>query len=306
MFIVIHVIYNSTEVDKGVNLKLVHRRRILKTASRKPLKLQLFLSFLPTGMTTWFAVPLNTALLLIVWIPLLIPIFYSFMDKKDRTVSKATSYEGIHYSPLNSNPQELKYNLTFRDKFEVIWNNALLFISLFIGVFGMYIGMQAVVTTLAFSNAPFPPRDHYQYYIFAVMAGELLGSSYGLVMLCLKCSLPDSTKHTWVFALFIMTAVFFLVFAAWFRFLQNVWIVLGVLFAVGLNNGALFNCTFAVAAASQSSSRHKGFSRAFLMTAQGAGVLAAALLGQYIEPLMKEHCVFISKDATNCLTRLMD
>ena len=37
MFIVIHVIYNSTEVDKGVNLKLVHRRRILKTASRKPL-----------------------------------------------------------------------------------------------------------------------------------------------------------------------------------------------------------------------------------------------------------------------------
>ena len=256
-------------------------------------------------MTTWLYVPVNTTLLLIAWLPLLLPLFYSLIaDKKNNkaTISNTTSYEDIPYSPLTSSSQEQQQNLTSMDKVQVIWENGPLFISMFLCMFAYYLLMQAIVTSLAFSNAH--PRDHYQYYVLAVMVGDVLGCSSGLVMFFRKCSLPDHTRHTWIFASVIVTSAFFLVFASWFRFLPNMWIVISICFVVGLNAGVLFNCTFA-AAASQSSSRHKRFSRAFLVFPIAAGMFTASLLGLYIEPLLKEHCVYISKDATECITRLM-
>ena len=247
-------------------------------------------------MTTWFCVPVNTTLSLIAWLPLLLPLFYSLMDKKsnETSVSHTTSYEDIPYSPLTPSSQEQQQNLTNTDKVQVIWENVPLSISMFNAMFGKYLLMQAIVTSLVFSNAPFHPRDHYQYYIFAVVAGELLGRSYGLVMFFLKCSLPDYTKQTWIFASIIVTCLLFLVFASWFHFLHNVWIVIFICFVVGLNTGVLYNCTFA-AAASERSSRHKMFSRAFLVFPIAAGMFTASLLGLYIEPLIKDHCVTFLK-----------
>ena len=252
--------------------------------------------------------------MLVAWLPLLLPVFYSLMDKKNwnkTSISNVTSYEDIPYSPLSltsqeqEQEQEQQHNLTFMDKVKVIWENGPLFISMFIGMFVFYLLIQAIVTSLAFSNAPFPPRDHYQYYVMAVMVGDVLGCSSGMVMFLLKCSLPDYTKNTWIFALIMVTGALFLVFASWFRFLHNVWMVIFISFVVGLNAGVLYNCTFA-AASSDSSSRHKIFSHAFLVFPMAAAMLTASLLGMYIEPLLKEHCVHISKDATECLTRLMN
>ena len=254
---------------------------------------------------------MNKTLMIIMWLPILLPIFYSLMDKKhgnEMLVSKTTDHEDIPYSPLNQDSpenQEDQGKLTYREKCEVMRKDMSLFLSFFVGEFGKFFLLQAVVTTLAFPNAPFQPRDHYQYYVFAVMVGDVFGTSYGLVWHCLKCSLPAYTRHTWFFASVIMACVFFLVFASWFRFLPNVWIVLVVAFFVGLTEGVLFNCTFAAAASDSSSARHKGFSRAFLTAGQGAGLLSAALLGLYIEPLLKKHCFHISEHPANCLTRLM-
>ena len=259
-------------------------------------------------MTTWFHISLNTTLLAIIWVPFLLPIFYLLMDKKhcnEESVSKPTSYEDVPYSPLNPVPEENARKLTLQERVKVMWENGLLFVSLFIGEFCEYLLIGAIVTTLAFPNAPFTPRDHYQYYVLASMIGELLGTSYGLVMFCLKCRLPDYTKHTWLFAMITTACTSFLASAAWFRFLQSVWVVICVVFVVGLTNGALYNCTFAAAAASKSSSRHKGFALAFLTAASGAGPFAANLLGIYFEPLMRGHCVSIIRDVKNCITRVV-
>ena len=127
--------------------------------------------------------------MLVAWLPLLLPVFYSLMDKKNwnkTSISNVTSYEDIPYSPLSltsqeqEQEQEQQHNLTFMDKVKVIWENGPLFISMFIGMFVFYLLIQAIVTSLAFSNAPFPPRDHYQYYVMAVMVGDVLGCSSGV------------------------------------------------------------------------------------------------------------------------------
>ena len=49
-----------------------------------------------------------------------------------------------------------------------------------------YLIMQATITKIAFANAPFPPRDHYQYYIFTLLGGELFGRSYLVLATSIK------------------------------------------------------------------------------------------------------------------------
>ena len=224
-------------------------------------------------------------------------------------VSKTTNHKDIPYSPLNQDSpenQEDQGKLTYREKCEIMRKDMSLFLSFFVGEFGKFFLLQAVVTTLAFPNAPFQPRDHYQYYVFAVMVGDVFGTSYGLVWHCLKCSLPAYTRHTWFFASVIMACVFFPGVCKLVSFsTQCVDCIIFVAFFVGLSHGVLFNCTFASAASDSSSARHKGFSRAFLTAGQGAGLLSAALLGLYIEPLLKKHCFHIFEHRANCLTRLM-
>lgn len=259
-------------------------------------------------MTTWLCVSSRTTVLTLLCLPPLIPTFYCLMEKKQNNEpdTKTTNFKEIPYSPLNPTSTDYQQHLSCWQKLLVIRENSILFISAFIGFFCEYLCIQSIITTLAFPNAPFSPRDHYQYYVLALWFGELLGRSYGLIVSTFLCcsSIPAYTKHTWIFTSFIVASLLLLVFGAWFRFLHSVWIVLGAVLFVGLNTGALYSCTYA-AAAQGSSSRHIGFCRAFLNIAVSAGMIIASLLGLRTELLLKERCLQISENKIYCLTRVM-
>lgn len=217
-------------------------------------------------------------------------------------MSKTTTHQDIPYSSLDSSFHEI--HLTYKEKFKTIWENMPLALPMFIGIFGRTLLPLAVVTILVFPDAPFRPRDHYQYYLLTFVAGDVLGRSYGLLIRCVKCGLPQYTKHTWVFASFIVILVIFLVFEAWFRFLHHVSIVISICFVVGLNFGMIYDCTFA-AASGEANSHRKEFSRAILFLPFSAGLLCASFMGLYIEPLLEDRCMYIIRNTTQCITRIM-
>ena len=255
-------------------------------------------------MTTWLCISPSTVLLMLLTLPPLVPVFHCLMDKRESTrcVSKTTHRGSISYSALNSCEQDDHMPLTWKEILKVIWQNGRFFLSLYIGMFFEYFTIQSVATTLAFPSAPFDPRHHYQFYTLLFFVGEFVGRLYGLLVLLMKCKIPHATHHTWVFTSIIAVVAMFLIFASWYRFLQSVYIVLAMVFLIGLNIGALYNSTFAMAGCA-SSARHIEFSRSFLTVATGAGIMTAGLVGLYVEPLLKRHCQQTIFAKEYCLTR---
>ena len=255
-------------------------------------------------MTTWLCVSPSTTILTYLTILPLLFVFYCLMDKRQTTkhVSKTTVHGNIPYYALNSGQEDGNGYLTWLEKVKTIRENALLFMSIYIGHAGGYLIVQSIVTTLLFPNAPFDPRDHYQYYTFLFMAGEFIGRSYGFFLSLMNCKITGETEHTWVFTIIILANALFLIFASWYHFLHSVYIVLAAVFCIGLNGGALY-CNTYMAASRDSSSRHIEFSRSFLTMGSPLGVVTAAFVGMYVEPLLKEHCqrTFLATDY--CLTR---
>ena len=255
-------------------------------------------------MTTWLCVSPSTTILTYLTILPLLFVFYCLMDKRQTTkhVSKTTVHGNIPYYALNSGQEDGNGYLTWREKVETIRENALLFMSCYLGLFCEYLIVQSIVTTLSFPNAPFDPRDHYQYYTFLFMAGEFTGRSYGLFLSLINCKITGETEHTWVFTIIILADALFLIFASWYRFLHSVYIVLAVVFFDGLTEGALYynTCTMV---SRDSGSRHREFSRSFLYVASSSGMVTAAFVGIYVEPLLKEHCERTFLATEYCLTR---
>lgn len=256
-------------------------------------------------MTTWLCISPSTTLLLLLTILPSLLVFYCLMDKKPSTkyVSKTTTHGNIPYSALNSAEQDHNANLRLQEKIQIVWGNATLFLSLCIGYACEYLTIQSIVTTVAFPSAPFNPRDHYQYYTVFFVTGEFVGRSYALLVSLMRCKIPAVTSHTWVFSSILAVVALFLVFVAWYHFLHNVFIVLALLFVLGLNAGALYTNSFTVASRG-SSSRHVEFSRSFLNLAITIGIISAGFLGIYVEPLLKAHCQHTVLTPEFCITRL--
>ena len=177
-------------------------------------------------------------------------------------------------------------------------------LSIFIALFSEYMIIQSVVTTLAFPQAPFKPRDYYQYYIFVLMGGEVVGRSYLLALSYIKPEWAEKAKfpYLWVLSTIEAILLLFFVLAAWYRFLPNVWIVLLLLFA----SGAVVGVTYANAITyfrDCFQDRHKEFAMGFFPVALTGGVFASALLGLYVEPMLREHCTIFTNNSDFCFTR---
>ena len=251
-------------------------------------------------MTTCFGMSMKTALLLLTWCPLLIPLCYWFMDKNNIGAESP----GTGYLPLAQSPQEQAACLTPRRKMQLIWYNMPLGLSMYTGLFARYFLQQAVLTTLIFPGFAVKARDHYQYYLLTLAIGDLLGRSYGVAVMLLSCDLPRYTKQTWVFSSLSVSAAIFLVLAAWFRFLHSEWVVIIISFWVGVFSGAVYDTTFAVAYG-EPNSLSKQFSKAILSFPFAAALVASSILGVYIEPLLEEHCMYLTGNLTECITRTM-
>ena len=262
-----------------------------------------------TGMTTLACISPRTTLLAAVGMPFLLLLAYAYMDKHTHASSPGheKSRADISYSPLNSDEATPSDNLdlSWSEKVSLLKENAPLLLSFFIGYFAEFLSLNGVVTTLAFRNAPFDPRNHYIFYAIVFMLGECVGRSYlCVVSVCKPNANVGVIKQTWVFTVLLTVILVFLCFASWFRFVTSVWLVLFLMFLVGLLAGALYVNTYLVAGANMDSLR-KEFSRSALPVSPAAGMAAAGFIGLVTEPSLRNHCVATTHLAEYCFTRSM-
>ena len=177
-------------------------------------------------------------------------------------------------------------------------------IPLFIGWFSEYLTIQAVITTLAFPNAPFKLRDHYEYYIFTLMVGEVLGRSYLVGLFFIKAKWAEEAKfpHLWVLAMIQVALLLVFILESWYRFLSSVWIVMLLVFICGLEIGVLYVNALAFFRGGFED-RYREFVMGYIIVAFGMGIFVAALMGFNAEPFSLKHCTTFVNNTDFCFTR---
>lgn len=285
-------------------------------------------------MTTWLCVSPKVTILIMAGMLLLLFVCYNIMDKKhlDATAQSTTGDEAVytklpdqdddskseamqwHQSGSASEGPSKRKEKTFVDERDSLtWKEkmaamktmfSLTLLPLFSAWFSEYMIIQSVLTTIAFTNAPFRPRDHYQYYIFVFMLGEVLGRSYNAVVSYVKpnwISTP-SWKQLWTLSTIESLHLLLFLFESWYRFLPGVSAVLFLCLTAGIVIGMLFNCVL-VFFRESFDQKHREFIMGYSVCAMGAGILTAALVGLYVEPLLRTHCMSTFKDSGYCFTR---
>ncbi|XP_068694956.1 uncharacterized protein [Montipora foliosa] len=272
-----------------------------------------------TAMTTWACVSPNVTILIMATTLLLIFVSYHAMEKKHLESSPsppAEEHVRVEYTALENkddaedpftddeNTSTEDGSLSSQEKFMVIRQMLPNLIPIFIAWFSEYMTIQAVITTLAFPNAPFRPRDHYQYYIFVFLGGEVVGRSYLVVLSCIKAEWAERAKlpYLWVLSIVEVAHLLFFLLAAWYRFLPNVWIVLVLSFTGGATIGVFFVNALAFFR-ERFDDPHKEFAMGYIVVAMGGGTFTAALMGLLIEPFLRGHCMMVLKNEDYCFTR---
>ncbi|XP_015755812.1 PREDICTED: protein BTN1-like [Acropora digitifera] len=194
--------------------------------------------------------------------------------------------------------------LSSSEKFRVIWRMLPHLLPLFIAWFADYLTIQAVVTTLAFPNAPFEPRDDYQYYVVVRMLGEVVGRSYLVMLSIIKPDWVEKAKfsYLWVFAVIQAALLLFFILAAWYRFLTSIWIVVVISFFRGVVIGVAYVNALAFFR-DRFEGPHREFAMGYILVSIGLGSFVAALMGLITEPLLLDHCKTLVNKTDLCFTR---
>ncbi|XP_032219148.2 protein btn-1 [Nematostella vectensis] len=148
---------------------------------------------------------------------------------------------------------------------------------LYVGFFAFFFSGFSVPTTLAFPNAPFKPLSHFKFYTLAFGVSRFLGGSELLFIsrLCPRI-LPYARIHRlWVLSLLDIAHAVFFIFATWYRFIPNVWIVLALCATHGFISGSVM-VNGALEAAEQFEDPVK--------------YITASVVGLFVEPALKAHC----------------
>ncbi|XP_032236647.2 battenin isoform X2 [Nematostella vectensis] len=263
-----------------------------------------------TVLTTSACVSPRDTLLSAVWLPLIYPAVFYFMDKKLSPSTDHAPYTPLSHTPYSTSgapdttPEE---SLTGVEKLHIVKSLFVYATTFFLGVAGQYLALGGAVTTLAFpegTSGDFAPRDQFVYYATSFAVGEMVGRSYGFLAMCWKHGSRLITSHLWLFALLIWINVLFLFFASWYRFLPSVWIVVAISFFIGLTAGALYCNAFSLSGKDNVSAVRREFSRAFLVGAFASGLVVGSSLGAVMEYVMRAHCLEIT-DGRYCITREM-
>ena len=232
-----------------------------------------------------------TTLYTVVALPLIFLVCYFFLDKPfvQEHVTKSTTCPEAKYVPLNQSTLEEgnRKNLSARKKLLAAWESALLLIGLFISNFCQYLTHQSLVTTLAFPDAPFKPRDHFVAYVMCFSFGHLIGCFYQLCFsLCVTKS-KIHTRQTMVFALIMALITLSLCLEAWYRFFQSIIVVLLALFLTRFSAGAIY--TNVLKSVGEGQEKHvQEFCRALTSSMLPLPILIAGLLGLSTEAMLRE------------------
>lgn len=255
------------------------------------------------AFTAWACISPRTTLLTATGIPLVILLLFIYICHN----TPAERIQKISSSSPKRKRKNSQSSYNWKDKLQTAKRSLLLVLSLVVGVTCEYLTVQAVVTTIAFPNAPFPPSVHYELYFFSFAMGELFGRSYSIIVsyLCSSWCTNMFTEKTWIFTGIMAANLIFTIFASWFRFLPQIWPVFLILFEHGITAGFLYLNTFAMAGIHEKDARGREFSRAFVSIGCGLGLTLAGFVGLVIEPLLKEHCLEISTSLNQpyCFTR---
>lgn len=261
-------------------------------------------------MTTWACVsPSVTISIMAVGLVLLL-IFYALMERKHsqcwQSAVNGITHKDIQYSPIEEQETELgDGHLTWKEKYLAIKNVLPIIASIISAWIAEYLIIQSVITTIAFPSAPFPPRDHYQYYIFVFLFGELFGRSYLIVLSYFMPSLARklTIRRIWFLAVVEIGILIFFLLAAWYRFLTDVSIVLILAFIGGLIIGIMY-VNMLASYSEIKEPKSKEFVLGYASAATGAGAITAGLLGLLIEPWLRRHCLSVASNSSFCFTRL--
>lgn len=232
---------------------------------------------------------------------------YSKLDTSDTEDSSDKSKENLKKSvkAMNKKRVTTREGLSFKEKFRVLGRFVyVVALPEFITFNSEYLLIQSVITTISYKNAPFRPRDHYQYYIFIFMFGELIGRGHRSVLSFFK---PSWLYHPtplllWVFSILEVLHLFFFIFESWYRFLPGVSTTLVLCITGGICLGLMFSNLIEVVHATFEG-REREFAMAFTMGPAYVGVIMAALVGLYVEPRLYEHCVLTVSNSAYCITR---
>lgn len=272
-------------------------------------------SLLCTAMTTWFCVSSETTTLTVAGLVVLYLMFYWLMERKHSNPTSRkqeqlsfdyVQYERVDQTTRTENKQDTPSPtlLTTAQKLHAIKQILPTILCVVISWMSEFLVTQGVITTYAFSNSPFPPRDHYQYYITLFLLGEFIGRSYlAFVSLVKQEFLPKvMIRKLWLLTVIEVSILVFCLFAAWYRFLPNITILLFVSFLAGLIIGIMYANVLQVFTDSYEFPLRE-FVLGFVAVATGMGILIAGLLGLVVEPFFRQHCLSITNLSEYCFTR---
>lgn len=234
-------------------------------------------------------------------------VFYAFLvssplDKK----SQGTTFRGVQYSALHDQrmSQEAR-ELNISENFITAWNIYMPMIYLFLQYFADDLSIQVLAAPLAYPQRALYPMGRFTYYALAHNIGMLIGRAYLLVVsiTCSSAIRHVQIKSTWIFAAAGNALMFLFVFAAWFRFLREVGVILVMCFLVGLVTGSNYaNSALLVHQQTTDVSRRE-FALGLLTLGSSAGSYASGLLGLFLKPYLTTHCLFELGLGNNCFPK---
>lgn len=260
-------------------------------------------------MTTWACLSPSLTISIMAASLIFLLIFYALMERKhsqgEQKTTRGITRKEIQYSSIDEQTTERKdSHLTWDDKLLAIKRVCPIIASIISAWIAEYLIIQSVITTIAFPSAPFPPRDHYQYYIFVFLFGELFGRSYLIVASYLTPSVAPKLifRRIWFLAAAEISILVFFLCAAWFRFLTDVSIVLILAFIGGIIIGIMYVNMLAIYSEIEDPTSRE-FVLGYASAATGAGAVTAGLLGLLVEPWLRRHCLSVVTNSNFCFTR---
>ena len=237
---------------------------------------------------------------------------YAFLEKKQHSINvKQKESGGAKYNklPTSSDTDDSDSapgnELAWKEKLLVAKRILPYITFLFLTYYAEYLSNQGVITTLAFSDSSFSPRDHYQYYIVCYHVGKFLGRSHIFLLSC-TCSkvIPYvRVRKTWILALVEIAHLVFFLFASWFRFVPHVSIILILCVTEGFVAGSMYLNSAHTVSDVIDDPKEREFALGLLTIGNGLGQLTAGFLGLQVEPHLKKHCVYDLELRDECITR---
>ena len=236
--------------------------------------------------------------------PILFFLLYALLDKGPIGKKMATAISSED-NLSEEDKRENKQSISFSDRLEVAKEIFPFILFLFITYFSEYLSNHAIITTLAFPNAPFNPRDHYPYYILSYHIGKFMGRSHLFLVSAVSSTLVHyvRVRRTWILALieFLHGVFFFL--ASWFRFVPRVEIIIALCATEGFTAGSMYLNSVHTVSDLIADPERREFALCLLTVGNASGKLTAGLIGLFQEPFLMRHCAEDLKLGKYCLTR---